>query len=141
MHEYLAFADRHWILVVALGVVLALLVADEARRRLSTVREILPTAAVQMINRGAVVVDCRAAEDFRGGHIVGASNVPLGELSERAGEFAHKRAKSVLVVAANQRETTRAAGILRRGGVEAVVIIKGGLAAWSKDNLPLERTA
>lgn len=140
MHEYLAFAGHHWQLMAALGVVLALLVADEARRRLSKVQEIPPAAAVQMINRGAMVVDCRAAENFRGGHIVGAVNVPLGDLGARAEELARKRGKPVLVVAANPRETSRAAGILRGGGVETVVVVKGGLAAWSKENLPLEST-
>lgn len=140
MHEYLDFAARHWPLVAALGIVLLLLIADEIRRRLSQVREIGPAEGVQMINRGATVIDCRDAQAFRDGHIVSARNIPLAELAGRVAELGSKRNKPALVIGTSVRDSMRAAGILRRNGFASVATIKGGLASWHKDNLPLERT-
>jgi rhodanese-related sulfurtransferase len=37
--------------------------------------------------RSPVIVDVRSPEDFRGGHIPGAVNIPSGELEARAGEL------------------------------------------------------
>lgn len=140
MNEYFAFAVRHWPLVAALGVVLILLIADEVRRRLSRIQEIPPPAAVQLINRGAVVVDCRDLQAFREGHIVGARNLPVSELAKNVESLARKREKPVVVIGASPREAMRAAAILKRGGFSSIMTIKGGLASWSKENLPLERT-
>lgn len=139
MHEYFAFAAQHWPLVAALGVVLALIVADELQRRIKGTRELEPAAAVQVVNRGALIVDCRDPDAFRSGHIVGARNIPLAELGDRVGELKRKRDKPLLAVAASDREANRAATILRQAGFESVFLIKRGLAAWRKDNLPLEQ--
>ena len=43
-----------------------------------------PARAVQLINREkAVVIDVCEKEEFAAGHLVGAKNVPLGQLEER----------------------------------------------------------
>lgn len=139
MQEYLDFAGRHWALFVALVIILALIAFEEIRRRRASVHELLPTAAVQLLNRGAVVLDWRKAEDYGKGHIVGAQNYSIEGLSEEVDKLKVKRNKPVLSVAASPREASRAAGALRRGGFEAVYVIKGGLDAWRKENLPLEQ--
>lgn len=138
MHEYLDFASRHWALFVALVIILGLIVFEEARRVRAAAHELLPTAAVQKLNRGAAVLDCRKQEEFTRGHIVGAHNLPLDGLEEGLKQLKVKRGKPVLAVGATPREASQAASILRRAGFEAVYVIKGGLAAWGKDNLPLE---
>lgn len=139
MHDYLDFASRHWALFAALGAVLALLIADELQRRVRGVRELDPAAAVQLVNRGAVVVDCRPAESFRAGHIVGARNIPLNELGARAEELKRKRDKPLIAVGETVREAGRAAATLRGAGFDSVFVLKRGLEGWRKDNLPLEQ--
>lgn len=139
MHEYLDFAGRHWELFAALGVVLALIVVDELQRRVRGAQELEPAAAVMLINRGAIVVDCRSDEEFARGHIAGARHVPLSEMAGRSAEFKRKRAKPALVIGANARDTGRGAAGLRAAGFESVFGLKGGLAAWRKENLPLEK--
>jgi len=138
VHEYIDFATRHWALFVALLIILSLIVFEETRRLRAASHELLPTAAVQKLNRGAAVLDCRKQEEFVRGHIVGARNLPLDGLEEGLKQFKAKRGKPVLAVGATPRETSQAASILRRAGFETVYVIKGGLAAWRKDNLPLE---
>ncbi|MDN5865674.1 MAG: rhodanese-like domain-containing protein [Gammaproteobacteria bacterium] len=139
MHEYLDFAGRHWALFVALGIILALIVFEEIRRRRASVHELLPTAAVQMLNRGATVLDCRKADDYGKGHIVGARNLSLEGLDTQADKLKVKRDKPILAVGAAPRDASRAATALRRAGFTSVYVIKGGLDAWRKENLPLEQ--
>lgn len=139
MHEYLKFATHNWPLVTALIVIVILIVADELQRRIRGATEIEPAAAVALINRGALIVDCRKAEEHAAGHITGSRHIPLGELGERSGELKRKKPKPVLAVGATAHEASQAAGILRRAGFETVFTLKGGLAAWTKQHLPLEK--
>ncbi|MGH8225043.1 MAG: rhodanese-like domain-containing protein [Gammaproteobacteria bacterium] len=139
MHEYLDFAGRHWPLFVALVFVLGLIAFEEIRRRRHGAHELAPTAAVQMLNRGAAVLDCRDAKAYGAGHIVGAQNFPLTEFDAKLATFKRKHDKPVLAIGTTPAEAARAAAKLRRAGFEAVYVLKGGLAAWRKDNLPLEQ--
>lgn len=40
-------------------------------------------AARQYLAQGALVIDVRSPEEFRGGHVPNAVNIPLGELRDR----------------------------------------------------------
>lgn len=139
MHEYLDFAARNWPLVTALAIVTVLIVADELHRRVRSASELDPAQAVSLINRGALVVDCRKFEDHAAGHITGSRHIPLSELGARSAELKRKKNKPILAVAANDREAGQALNTLRRAGFETVFVIKGGLAAWVKQHLPLEK--
>jgi len=139
VHEYLQFAARNWPLVTALIIILVLIAADEFHRRIRGAMEIEPSAAVSLINRGALVVDCRKEQEHAAGHITGSRHIPLAELMERSGELKRKKPKPVLAIGATAREASQAANILRRAGFESVFTIKGGLPAWTKQHLPLEK--
>lgn len=139
MHEYLHFAARNWPLVVALGIIVVLIVADELHRRMRGALELEPATAVALMNRGALVVDCRKAEAHVAGHITGSRHIPIGELADRARELKRKKPKPIIAVGATPREAAQAAHLLRRAGFETVFTIKGGLPAWTKQHLPLEK--
>lgn len=139
MHEYIQFAHRNWPLVTAFVLILVLIIADELHRRVRGATELEPGAVVGLINRGALVVDCRKTEQHAGGHIGNARHIPLNEIGQRAGELKRKKPKPIIVVGANSRESAQAVALLRREGFEQVFAIKGGLAAWTKQDLPLEK--
>jgi rhodanese-related sulfurtransferase len=94
--------------------------------------------AVRLINKGALVIDVRKPEEFAQGHIVNARNVPL-ERMQKEGDDAIKKQKSkiLLAVCADGATSGRAAGHLRKSGYENAFSLKGGLAGWRADNLPL----
>ena len=71
--------------------------------------------------------------------MTGSRHIRLAELGQRSGELKRKKAKPVLAIGANAREATQAATVLRRAGIETVFTLKGGLAAWTKQHLPLEK--
>lgn len=139
MHDYFAFAAHNWPLVVALAIVGVLIMADELHRRVRGAAELEPSMAVSLINRGATVIDCRKSEDHAAGHITGSRHIPLAELAQRSPELKRKKNKPILAVTGNPRESTQAVNTLRKAGFESVFVIKGGIAAWVKQHLPLEK--
>ena len=83
--------------------------------------------------RKPLVVDVREPAEFDGplGHIDGAINIPLGQLSaawsnQDAGEA------GVVVVCRTDQRSARAAGMLQAKGVRQVKVLRGGMEAWRR---------
>ena len=70
-----------------------------------------------------VVVDVRQPEEFTAppGHLPGAVNVPLADLSDRAGELAARR-EPVVLVCKTDRRSARAATELLAAGLRDVAV-------------------
>ncbi|WP_447748645.1 rhodanese-like domain-containing protein [Variovorax boronicumulans] len=96
--------------------------------------------AVQLINRErAVLVDVREPEEFAGGHMIGAKNVPLNLLEEKlAGTVKNKNVPLLLVCATGAR-AQRAVATAKKLGYEQAQAVAGGLKAWKEANLPVEK--
>ena len=78
-----------------------------------------------------VVVDVRGADEFTGplGHIAGARNVPLPELSARLSELTGHGGPLVLVCKTDRRSSA-AAEQLRAAGAGDVAVLRGGMERW-----------
>lgn len=100
-----------------------------------------PARAVQLINREkAVVVDVSESEEFAAGHLVGARNIPLGELEARLTATVKNKALPLILVCASGARAQRALGTAKKLGYEQAQVMAGGLKAWKEANLPLERS-
>jgi len=108
----------------------------EIRTKSQGVTSISVPQAVQLMNRGAVVVDVRKPEEYATGHLVSAKNIPLEtlEADQKKEKF---RKKKVLVVCDSGMSSGRAANLLRKAGFDDVFSVRGGIRAWREDNLPL----
>lgn len=82
--------------------------------------------AHQLVAQGAVLVDVRTPEEFSGGHLDGARNVPVGELSARMGEL--PRDKTLVVYCHSGARSARAASMLREAGYRVRNL--GPMSAW-----------
>lgn len=96
--------------------------AESARARLAELR----------------VVDVREPHEFAGplGHVPGATLVPLGTVAAQADAIPRDRA--LLVVCRSGKRSERACGILAAGG-HRVLNLAGGMIAWNRAGLPVER--
>jgi predicted sulfurtransferase len=84
MDRYLEFILNHYILSLALAVVIFLLIQEFFDTAFKRFDSISPMLAVQKIdNENTVVIDVREAPDFIQGHIENALNVPLSKLTEQ----------------------------------------------------------
>ena len=98
------------------------------------------SGAVQLMNREkAVVVDVSEAGEFAAGHMVGAKNVPLGQLEEKLTGAVKNKTLPVILVCATGARANRAVAVAKKLGYEQAQALGGGLKAWKEANLPLEK--
>jgi len=86
-----------------------------------------------------VVIFVDTSQDFARGHVPGAYWVPRGWLELRIAEVAHARETSVAVTCLDGRNATLAGATLQELGYENVAVLDGGMAAWQKAGLPVEK--
>jgi rhodanese-related sulfurtransferase len=129
---------NHW-LVAATAVVLVLVIVFEIRAQGESLTTVSPQDAIRLMNRGAVVIDLRAAEQYAAGHLAGARRLD-GEQILKAGDTLKKyKQKPLIVYDESGSLGTSAARQLKRLGFEQAFNLRGGLSAWRADNLPLEK--
>jgi rhodanese-related sulfurtransferase len=134
------FFVHHWMLFAVLGVLLVLLAHNLAGDFISGGGKLAPAQAVQLINReGAVVLDVREQPEFERGHIVNARHAPATALDGQLAALASYRERPVLLYCAAGNVSARVSKALRRAGFSKLYILKGGLASWQQENLPVAR--
>jgi rhodanese-related sulfurtransferase len=129
---------NHW-LVAATAAVIVLVLVFELRARAEGLAAVSPQDAIRLMNRGAVVIDLRPAEQFATGHLTGARRMDADQLL-KAGETLKKyKQKPLIVYDESGSLGTSAARQLKAQGFAHALNLRGGLAAWRSDNLPLEK--
>ncbi len=91
----------------------------------------------------ALLLDVRTGEDFVGeqGHIDGAANIPLEQLSARLDDIRDYQERPVFVVCRTDRRSARAAMLLAERGFADVQIVRGGMTDWIRNGYPVNRSA
>jgi rhodanese-related sulfurtransferase len=133
------FFIENWMLIsVALtsgGLLLWPVLAGGARAGSLT-----PAEAVQLMNREkAVVIDVGEPHEFAAGHVIGARNLPFGQLEDRLAGLVKNKTTPVIMVCPVGARAARAAGLARKLGFEQARSIAGGLKAWRDASLPVEK--
>ena len=92
----------------------------------------------EVLENGEIhLVDVREQMEFAGGRVSGANLIPLGELEERHEELDHS--KPIYVMCRTGRRSAEAQSKLLALGFTNVVNVVGGIEAWKKEQLPVER--
>ena len=81
-----------------------------------------------------VILDVRGEDEFLGGHIEGATLIPVGELEAWIGEL--DKGADILVYCGSGARSARAARILVEGGFTKVYNMMGGIIAWEEAGYP-----
>jgi rhodanese-related sulfurtransferase len=139
MTEYLEFATRHPYLVLAAVLLLALAVGHEVKLLTRRYREVGPAELVRLVNGGALLLDLRDAAKYQAGHIAGALHVAPDELADQIKKLVGPKPRAVIAYCDVGQAAGRAAAWLAANGYPDAAVLKGGLAAWQADNLPLAR--
>ena len=99
-------------------------------------RDIDTAALAETLSARAVVLDVRTVGEFAGGHIAGAVNVPVGELSDRIGELEAWRGQEIAIICQSGGRSSRAAATLASRGF-TVANVLGGMGAWRSEGRPV----
>jgi rhodanese-related sulfurtransferase len=99
-----------------------------------------PAGAVQLINREkAVVVDVSEEAEFAAGHVVGAKNVPFGQLDTKLPAVVKNKGVPLLLVCPTGARANRAVAAAKKLGYETAQAVGGGMKGWRDAGLPVEK--
>lgn len=99
-----------------------------------------PTAVQEKLGREketVCIVDVRTEDEFKSGHVPGASCVPLDRIECGTAEL--PKDKLVILSCQSGRRSARARELLLARGYENLVEMEGGFSAWAAHGLPVNR--
>ncbi len=99
-------------------------------------REIDIDQTASAVAEKAAVLDVREPVEYRDGHIPGAVNIPMSQLTARLGEL--DRDEPVYVVCASGNRSSAMTDVLTAAGFDATNVA-GGTSAWIRSGLPIEK--
>jgi len=136
----MSFVQTNWMLIAVFVVSGGMLIWPFVQRRLSLVKDVTSAEATQLLNRrNAVLLDVREPKEFEGGKLPGAIHIPLSQIASRMGELAKLVARPVVAYCDTGRKSRTAVGMLAKAGFKEIYTLQGGIAAWKKDGLPVEK--
>ncbi len=140
MQTYIDFIARQPLLFSLFGIILALIIAGELRRKARGAKSLTPLQATQLINQQAcLIVDVRPAAEYRQGHIIDARNLAHTDIRDKGEQLSKDKNTPVLVYCKNGIQSVAAAGQLKQLGFTRVYNLSGGLANWQAESMPLEQ--
>jgi phage shock protein E len=103
--------------IVALVVIVALVAIFGARARGASGEQ--AAQAREKIANGALLLDVRTPQEYAGGHIDGAVNIPVQQLQTRLGELGEKD-RQIVVYCRSGARSGQATRIMQNAGFHAV---------------------
>lgn len=135
MAQFIEFIGNNWMLAsLWLGLFSAFLfyLTKTGPKSVST------QEAVMLINRkDGVVLDIRDKKDFDAGHIVDAIGMTSSKLASHLSELDKYKSRPVIVVCRMGQHSGDACKTLQGAGFTEVVCLRGGMAEWRGQNLPV----
>jgi rhodanese-related sulfurtransferase len=102
------------------------------------VKTLTPREAAARAAAGEVLlVDVREPNEWAAGHIAGAAHAPMSRLAEAAAKLPTDR--PVVFYCATGMRSARAVTLCKRLGLAHDTHMGGGIAAWAREGLPIER--
>ncbi len=101
---------------------------------------ISPEGAKKMIDQGVVdVIDVRSPDEFSDGHIKGATNIDIYDPSFESSVMKLDVNKQYVVNCQSGGRSSSACAFMSRNGFKKVMNLEGGIAAWKREGLPIEK--
>ena len=139
MDRLFQYISNHYWYASGAGIAALLVIAFELRARNENRAAVSPQDVVRLMNQGAMVIDLRPAEAFATGHVAGARQMS-GEQILKANETLKKQKEKVVVVYDDTGSLgASAARQLAAQGFTKAFNLRGGIAAWRAENLPLTK--
>lgn len=140
MQRLLEFVSNHPLLWAALVILVIAWVVLELRLRAKGSFDLPSSEFTRQLNSGtALLVDMRSAAEFEKGHIHGARQMTPSQIDPAAKELLRYKDSGVLLYCQSGMTSGEVVQKLLKAGYTKVYSLKGGVAAWLQDQLPLER--
>ncbi|HED15170.1 MAG TPA: rhodanese-like domain-containing protein [Gammaproteobacteria bacterium] len=134
------FIRQNWYLFVALVGIVGLIALEPLRQKMSGVKRLSILQYMRLASdENPQLIDVSEAKEYKKGHIPSSKNVPLSGLDDALPKLGKFKNKPVVITCQTGTRSNRAASKLTRQEFSQVYILEGGLAAWEKENMPVER--
>jgi len=140
MDKLLEYVARHPLLVGGTAALAVAVLVYELSRARNAGQAVGPLDAVRLLNQGALALDVRSKAEFDSGHVIDARHVPQEDLAGSGETLKKYREKVVITCCETGTRSSAAARVLKTQGFTKVVNLRGGLAAWRGENLPLVKS-
>ncbi len=138
MDEFFTFVGNHPFLVGTFVVLLVLFIRNEMQRGGATVGA---QELVNLVNGdNALVLDVRDKAEYDAGHIVDAINIPFSNIDSRLDELKKHADKTIVITCKMGQHAGSVGTTLRKNGFENVAKLRGGIAEWRNQNLPVVKS-
>jgi len=139
MDRLLEYIGNHPLLAGGAIAMAVIVLGYELRARANAASSISPSEAVRLVNDGAVMVDVRSTNQFKDGHIAGARSIPGDQIADGAKSLEKLKGRPIVTCCDSGITSAAAARKLTQLGLGPVYNLRGGLAAWRQENLPVEK--
>jgi len=139
MDRLLEYCAHHPLLAGLAALAGLAVLAYESWLRAQNAGALPPQEVIRLMNQGATVLDLRAAEAFAAGHISGARHFDAGQIGSAAESLKRYKERPLIVYCDRGVTAAGAVRTLVQQGFTKVFNLRGGLAAWRAENLPLAR--
>jgi len=116
-----------------------LVIVYEMRVQSETKASVSPQDMVRLMNQGALLIDLRPLEQYSAGHVGGARQMSGEQILQAADTLKKYKEKAVVVYDDTGSLAASAVRQLAAQGFTKAFTLRGGLAAWRTENLPLTR--
>jgi rhodanese-related sulfurtransferase len=139
MDRLLEYLKHHPLLAgIAAALAVAVLVY-ELRSRNQAQAAVPPQEAIQLMNQGAQIYDLRDAEAFAAGRISGAKHLDPAQHDNAAETLKRFKDRLLVLYCENGASASALTRRLQAAGFNKVFSLRGGMAQWRADGLPLQR--
>jgi rhodanese-related sulfurtransferase len=140
MSRFLEFVANHPILWTLFVVLLVAWAVFELRARTRGAINLSIFDFTRELNAGnALLIDLRPGSDFDKGHIRGARHLTPSQVDPAAKDISKFKDGTILLYCQSGVSSGEVADKLLKAGHTKVYSLKGGIAAWIQDQLPVER--
>ncbi|CAH0524437.1 rhodanese-like domain-containing protein [Vibrio hippocampi] len=139
MQEYLEFFQQNMIMSAVWVGLFVFLILNIIKTATAAYKEVPAALVTQMMNKeSGVVVDIRAKDDFKRGHITGAVNILPSDIKEgNLPSLENRKSDPIIVVCKTGQTAQESANLLAKAGFEKVFLLKDGIVGWKDASLPL----
>lgn len=121
------------------GALIVVILMYELRLRGENRSAVSPQDVIRLMNQGALLLDLRPQEQYAAGHLQGARLMNGEQILKASDTLKKHKEKTVVVYDESGSLGGAAVRQLSSQGFTRVFTLRGGLAAWRADNLPVSR--
>lgn len=139
MDQLFEYCAHHPLLAALAALAAVAVLSYEMWLRAQNAGGLPPQEVIRLMNQGATVLDLRAAEAYAAGHISGARHFDAAQIGSATESLKKFKERPLIVYCDRGMTASGAVRTLVSQGFTKVFNLRGGLAAWRAENLPLAR--